>query len=170
MGRSCDSHWDLIACIIGYLNSDLTGPDQKIQPPLKVCDGCEKGKSKCLPFPPLRTRAKHVLNLVHSNLDKMSSASIDNTLTQQPTLMITPDTGWCSCLKTKVSSSEHSKPIKCGQSITQIDSSNASEQIEVVSSYPMNRRSSQRNLELNTKPQCQTLHNKMEEQNGSSKP
>ena len=69
------------------------GPDQKIQPPLKVCDGCEKGKSKCLPFPPLRTRAKHVLNLVHSNLDKMSSASIDNTLTQQPTLMITPDTG-----------------------------------------------------------------------------
>ena len=23
-GRSCDSHWDLIACIIGYLNSDLT--------------------------------------------------------------------------------------------------------------------------------------------------
>ena len=25
VGRSCDSHWDLIACIIGYLNSDLTG-------------------------------------------------------------------------------------------------------------------------------------------------
>ena len=25
-GRSCDSHWDLIACIIGYLNSDLTQP------------------------------------------------------------------------------------------------------------------------------------------------
>ena len=24
--RSCDSHWDLIACIIGYLNSDLTLP------------------------------------------------------------------------------------------------------------------------------------------------
>ena len=23
-GRSCDSHWDLISCIIGYLNSDLT--------------------------------------------------------------------------------------------------------------------------------------------------
>ena len=156
--------------IWALLTETTGGPDQKIQPPLKVCDGCEKGKSKCLPSPPLRTRAKHVLNLVHSNLDKMSSASIDNTITQQPTLMITPDTGWCSCLKTKVSSSEHSKPIKCGQSITQIDSSNASEQIEVVSSYPMNRRSSQRNLELNTKPQCQTLHNKMEEQNGSSKP
>ena len=25
VGRSCDSHRDLIACIIGYLNSDLTG-------------------------------------------------------------------------------------------------------------------------------------------------
>ena len=24
VGRSCNSHWDLIACIIGYLNSDLT--------------------------------------------------------------------------------------------------------------------------------------------------
>ena len=24
VGRSCDSHWDLITCIIGYLNSDLT--------------------------------------------------------------------------------------------------------------------------------------------------
>ena len=23
-GRSCNSHWDLIVCIIGYLNSDLT--------------------------------------------------------------------------------------------------------------------------------------------------
>ena len=53
------------------------GPDQKLQPPSKVCDGCEKGKSKCLPFPPSKSRAKHVLNLVHSDLDKMSSASID---------------------------------------------------------------------------------------------
>ena len=60
-----------------HMTETTGGPDQKIQPPLKVCDGCEKGKSKCLPFPPLRTRGKHVLDLVHSNLNKMSSASIN---------------------------------------------------------------------------------------------
>ena len=64
--------------VIQALPTEMTGgPDQKIQPLWKVCDGCEKGKSKCLPFPPLRTRAKHVLNLVHSNLDEMSSPSIN---------------------------------------------------------------------------------------------
>ena len=64
--------------VIRALLTEMTGgPDQKIQPSSKVCDGCEKGKSKCLPFPPLRTRAKHVLDLVHSDLDEMSSASID---------------------------------------------------------------------------------------------
>ena len=31
--RSCDSHWDLIACIIGYLNSDLTVPPKIKTPP-----------------------------------------------------------------------------------------------------------------------------------------
>ena len=55
----------------------MGGPDQKLQPLLKVCDGCEKGKSKHLPFPPSMSRATHVLDLVHSNLDEMSSVSID---------------------------------------------------------------------------------------------
>ena len=55
--------------VIRALPAEMTGgPDQKIQPPSKVCDGCEKGKSKCLPFPPSRTRAKHVLDLVHSEM------------------------------------------------------------------------------------------------------
>ena len=35
---------------------------------------------------------------------------------------------------------EHLKSIKRGQSVAQIDSSNASEQIEAVSSSPMNRK------------------------------
>ena len=34
VGRSCDSHWDLIACIIGYLNSDLTLPLNQYHGPL----------------------------------------------------------------------------------------------------------------------------------------
>ena len=64
--------------VIRALPTETTsGPDQKLQLPLKVCDGCEKGKSKRLPFPPSMSRAKHVLDLVHSDLDEMSSASID---------------------------------------------------------------------------------------------
>ena len=63
--------------ICALLTETTGGPDQKIQLPSKVCDGCEKGKSKCLPFPPLMSRAKNVLDLVHSDLDEMSSASID---------------------------------------------------------------------------------------------
>ena len=64
--------------VICALPTETTsGPDQKLQLPSKVCDSCEKGKSKRLSFPPSTSRAKHVLDLVHSDLDKMSSASID---------------------------------------------------------------------------------------------
>ena len=63
--------------IRALLTETTGGPDQKILPLSKVCDSCEKGKSKRLPFPPLRTRAKHILDMVHSDLDEMSSASID---------------------------------------------------------------------------------------------
>ena len=64
--------------VICALSTEMTGgPDQKLQLPLKVCDGCEKGKSKRLPFPPSTSRAKHVLDFVHSDLDEMSSASIN---------------------------------------------------------------------------------------------
>ena len=64
--------------VIRALPTETTGgPDQKLQLPSKVCNGCEKGKSKRLPFPPSTSRAKHVLNLVHSNLDEMSCVSIN---------------------------------------------------------------------------------------------
>ena len=46
-------------------------------PPMDLCDGCEKGKSKQLPFPPLKSQAETTLALVHSDLDEMSAASID---------------------------------------------------------------------------------------------
>ena len=46
-------------------------------PPMGLCDGCEKGKSKRLPFPPSKSRAETTLALVHSDLDEMSAASID---------------------------------------------------------------------------------------------
>ena len=40
-------------------------------------NGCKKGKSRRLPFPPSKSWAETTLALVHSNLDKMSTASID---------------------------------------------------------------------------------------------
>ena len=46
-------------------------------PPTGLCDGCKKGKSKWLPFPPLKSCAETTLALVHSDLDEMSAASID---------------------------------------------------------------------------------------------
>ena len=44
--------------------------------PHGACEGCEKGKSKRLPFPSSRSRASGPLDLVHSNLDKMPVLSI----------------------------------------------------------------------------------------------
>ena len=46
-------------------------------PPMGLCDGCEKGKSKRLPFPPSKSREETTLALVHSDLDEMSAASIN---------------------------------------------------------------------------------------------
>ena len=44
--------------------------------PHGACEGCEKGKSKRLPFPPSKSRAKRPLDLVHSDLDKMPVLSM----------------------------------------------------------------------------------------------
>ena len=52
------------------------GPHQTTDAPHRACEGCEKGKSKRLPFPASRSRMKQPLDLVHSNLDKMPVLSI----------------------------------------------------------------------------------------------
>ena len=52
------------------------GPHQTTKAPHSACEGCEKGKSKRLPFPSSRSRASGPLDLVHSNLDKMPVPSI----------------------------------------------------------------------------------------------
>ena len=46
-------------------------------PPMGLCNGCEKGKSMQLPFPPSKSHAETTLALVHSDLDEMSAASIN---------------------------------------------------------------------------------------------
>ena len=52
------------------------GPHQTTDAPLGACEGCEKGKSKGLPFPSSKLRATKPLDLVHSNLDEMPVLSM----------------------------------------------------------------------------------------------
>ena len=52
------------------------GPNQTTDAPQGACEGCGKGKSKRLPFPPSKSRAKRPLDLVHSNLDEMPVLSL----------------------------------------------------------------------------------------------
>ena len=52
------------------------GPHQTTEAPHRACEGCEKGKSKRLPFPTSQSRAQHPFDLVHSDLDEMPVLSI----------------------------------------------------------------------------------------------
>ena len=63
--------------IIKHLDKNTEGgPHQTTKPPSGICEGCEMGKSKRLPFPTSKSRAKRPLDLVHSDLDEMSDISI----------------------------------------------------------------------------------------------
>ena len=63
--------------VIKHLRKNTTGgPHQTTKAPHRACEGCEMGKSKRLPFPTSKSRAKQPLNLVHSNLDEMPVLSI----------------------------------------------------------------------------------------------
>ena len=93
------------------------------------------------------SRSKQVLDLVHSDLDEMSSASIDGYIYTATYLDDHPWYGMMFFLKSKSKQFGAFKAYKRGQSVTRIDSSNASEQIEAVSSSPMNRRGSWKNPE-----------------------
>ena len=63
--------------IIKHLRKNREGgPNQTTEAPHGACEGCEKGKSRRLPFPSLRSRALRPLDLVHSNWDEMPVLSI----------------------------------------------------------------------------------------------
>ena len=64
-------------CVIKHLRQNTNGgPNQTTEAPNSACEGCEKGKSKRLPFPLSRSRASRPLDLVHSDLDEMPVLSI----------------------------------------------------------------------------------------------
>ena len=63
--------------VIKHLDENTEGgPHQTTVAPMGACEVCKKGKSKRLPFPPSRSRAKQPLDIVHSDLDKMPVLSI----------------------------------------------------------------------------------------------
>ena len=63
--------------VIKHLGKNTEGgPYQTTAAPHGACEGCEKGKSKRLPFPTSQSRAKQPLDLVHSDLDEMPVLSI----------------------------------------------------------------------------------------------
>ena len=63
--------------VIKYLGKNtIGGPNQITHAPPGACEGCEKGKSKRLPFPPLKSRATRPLDLVHFDLDEMPVLSM----------------------------------------------------------------------------------------------
>ena len=65
--------------VIQNLPHNVDGIPSQLSRPHDVspCDGCAFGKQKRLPFPPSKSRASKVLELVHSDLDEMPNLSID---------------------------------------------------------------------------------------------
>ena len=64
-------------CVVQHLGENMEGgPNPVTSAPKGPCEGCEKGKSKRLPFPPSKSRAQRPLDLVHSNLDEFPNHSI----------------------------------------------------------------------------------------------
>ena len=64
-------------CVIKHIGKNTEGgPHQTTEAPQSACKGCEKGKSKRLPFPLSWSRALRPLDLVHSDLDEMPVLSI----------------------------------------------------------------------------------------------
>ena len=63
--------------VIKHLRKNTEGgPHQTTDAPSGACEGCEKGKSKRLPFPSSKLRATRPLDLVHSDLDEMPDLSM----------------------------------------------------------------------------------------------
>ena len=63
--------------VIKHLGKNTEGgPHQTTDAPQGACEGCEKGKSKRLPFPASKLRAFKPLDLVHSDLDEMPVLSM----------------------------------------------------------------------------------------------
>ena len=90
------------------------GPHQTTDAPLGACEGCEKGKSKRLPFPASKSRATKPLDLVHSHLDEMPVLSMGGYKCTATYLDDYSSFGVIFTSKRKVMSSLHSNNTKLG--------------------------------------------------------
>ena len=77
--------------VIKHLGKNTVGgPNQTTNAPQGACEGCEKGKSKRLPFPTSKSRATRPLNLVHSDLNEMPDFWIYAVKAKLHTYNVTP--------------------------------------------------------------------------------
>ena len=90
------------------------GPNQTTNAPQGACEGCEKGKSKRLPFPSSKSRATRPLDLVHSDLDEMPVLSMGRYKYTATYLDDYSSFGSCFTSKRKVMNLPHSSNIKLG--------------------------------------------------------
>ena len=122
------------------------------------------------PFPNFEIKGKRPLDLVHSNLDEMPVLSIGGYKYTTTYLDDYSSFGVMFYLKRKVMSSLHSSNTKLGPKDNLVLHWNADNSIVEESSYQMKKKCIWWRMELKPKRPCQTLHNKMDEQKGSSKP
>ena len=98
--------------VIKHLRKNMEGgPHQTTKVPHGACEGCEKGKSKRLPFPTSRSWASCPLDLVHSDLDEMPVLSIGR---YKYTATYLDNHSSFGVMFYKVKSSPHSKLTKLG--------------------------------------------------------
>ena len=85
--KLCPRHINAHQCMIKNLTDNTEGGHDSVTvAPSQICEGCKKGKSKQLPFPPSKSRAVRPLDLVHSNLQFTPLVVISGP---QPILTIT---------------------------------------------------------------------------------
>ena len=145
-------------------------PHQTTITPTGACEGCEKGKSKRLPFPPSKSRAKWPLDLIHSDLDKMPVLSFGwykytTTYLDDHSLF-----GVICHLKRRVKNLQHVNSTKFGPNDNSEQLWNASNAIGVENSCQIIKRCTWQKMELNYNCPWQTPCNKMDMQKGFNKP
>ena len=101
--------------VIKHLGKNMEGgPYQTTKALTRACEGCEKGKSKRLPFPTLRYRARKPLDLIHSDLDEMPVLSIGGYKYTTTYLDDYSSFGVMFYLKHKNEEFTHSRPTRHG--------------------------------------------------------
>ena len=155
-------------CLIKHLGKNTEGgPHHITNTPQGACEGCGKGKSKRLPFPALKSRAKQPLDLVHSDLDKMPVLSLGRYKYTATYLDNYSSFEVMFYLKKKSDEFTAFKQYKVWAE-WQLGTTLNCRQFDWGGEFLSNEQKAY--MILKPKCPCQTLCNKMDKQKGSSKP